>query len=718
MRLATVRPNAYRLRSQASLACCVVKLLIAEPKRGACIVLGNACTTPGLRSASNATNTKVTARSTRIRDRPRLVCAGCGVELQSRDVVAAGYLPSLKSLVELEQRAQAALARARDDVALPQLGYDAALHTFYGHGTVCQRCFQAKHYSRLVPATVAPAESAAYASALSTALNRDSLIVHVADLFDWNGSLLAGLRGGIGGDSLQGGTSLPRWGRPHGSSGRKYQLPTPRILLVVNKVDLLPRNVSLARIDVWVRSHARAAGLSGLLAGVHIVSAARGFGVRNVAADIIARKRGRNVYVVGAPNVGKSTLINAVLDEVWNRRKTDLPRGQSVTQPVTINEADLPQGYAAGDTFLGDVAALESSAVASRDVESRHDRRDTDDGMPANARRSTEASTMTSDFRIVLAAEAARKALHRRSKFSEEDRLTISDTTNSGNTEAQRTAPGSNETTTTTTLAVAEPVLSAAPGVPFTTSPMPGTTLGVIGAALDAHGHAYIYDTPGAITNPSKHRLLEALCVSSDDVVGVVAPAERLIAPTYRLTPGRCLWLGGLIRIEYENSNPDASMLFTVVSQLQLHAGRTEDADRLFDRHACIEEGGGRPTLLHPRAGPLSHCYRVPIQSVLAGGHERCDVPWVGPRPALGAREKFTAERMKRRERRALVDVVLEGLGWIVVTPPEVVGMHERDSTTRGATLIVRACEGVFAHIRAPMLPYEQSGDVARQWLT
>lgn len=85
----------------------------------------------------------------------------------------------------------------------------------------------------------------------------------------------------------------------------------PKLVLVATKVDLLPSQVSPTRLDRWVRHRASAAGAPKLSA-VYMVSSRKDLGVRNLLSFIknLAGPRG-NVWVVGAQNAGKSTLINA-----------------------------------------------------------------------------------------------------------------------------------------------------------------------------------------------------------------------------------------------------------------------------------------------------------------------------------------------------------------------------------------------------------------------
>ncbi|ERN05611.1 GTP-binding protein BRASSINAZOLE INSENSITIVE PALE GREEN 2, chloroplastic isoform X1 [Amborella trichopoda] len=100
--------------------------------------------------------------------------------------------------------------------------------------------------------------------------------------------------------------------------GSKLQ-KLPKLVLVATKVDLLPSQISPTRLDRWVRHRAKAGGAS-KLSGVYLVSAKKDLGVRNLLMFIkeVAGPRG-NVWVVGAQNAGKSTLINAFAKREGNK---------------------------------------------------------------------------------------------------------------------------------------------------------------------------------------------------------------------------------------------------------------------------------------------------------------------------------------------------------------------------------------------------------------
>lgn len=95
-----------------------------------------------------------------------------------------------------------------------------------------------------------------------------------------------------------------------GKHDAKFSKKLPKLVLVATKTDLLPSQISPTRLDSWVRRRARAAGAPKLNA-VYLVSSRKDLGVRNLLSYIkeVAGPRG-HVWVIGAQNAGKSTLIN------------------------------------------------------------------------------------------------------------------------------------------------------------------------------------------------------------------------------------------------------------------------------------------------------------------------------------------------------------------------------------------------------------------------
>ncbi|GJY76295.1 GTP-binding protein brassinazole insensitive pale green 2, chloroplastic isoform X1 [Tanacetum coccineum] len=173
--------------------------------------------------------------------------------------------------------------------------------------TVCARCHSLRNYGQVKNQT---AENLIpdfdFDKLISTRLMRptgtadSTVVIMVVDCVDFDGSfpkraaksLFAALEGGR--DSVQRSKKLPK------------------LILVATKVDLLPSQISPTRLDRWVRHRAKAHGAP-RLNGVYLVSSKKDLGVRNLLTFVkdLAGPRG-HVWVIGAQNAGKSTLINAL----------------------------------------------------------------------------------------------------------------------------------------------------------------------------------------------------------------------------------------------------------------------------------------------------------------------------------------------------------------------------------------------------------------------
>jgi 30S ribosome assembly GTPase len=181
----------------------------------------------------------------------KYLCIGCGVMIQTEDPRELGYAP--KSALEKDQ-------------------------------VICQRCFRLKHYNEIQDVNLTDDD---FLKILNEIGKSDALIVKIVDIFDFNGSWLPGL---------------------HRFAGNN------KILLVGNKVDLLPKSVKHNKLIHWMKQEARELGLKP--EEVFLVSATKGHFIKETTAAIDEYRQGKDVYVVGCTNVGKSTFINRMIKEV------------------------------------------------------------------------------------------------------------------------------------------------------------------------------------------------------------------------------------------------------------------------------------------------------------------------------------------------------------------------------------------------------------------
>ena len=94
------------------------------------------------------------------------------------------------------------------------------------------------------------------------------------------------------------------------------------IVLIGTKADLLPRGTQLADVEAWLAER-----LSPRLnvVAIHLVSARTGDGVGASVRTILGERKGRDIFIMGAANVGKSYFIGALLEEAFGGRGKRLP---------------------------------------------------------------------------------------------------------------------------------------------------------------------------------------------------------------------------------------------------------------------------------------------------------------------------------------------------------------------------------------------------------
>lgn len=182
-----------------------------------------------------------------------LYCIGCGAKIQTEDKNALGFLPAgaLKKKIENDE------------------------------DLYCQRCFRLRHYNEIAPTSLTDAD---FLRLLKEIGQHDALIVNVVDIFDFNGSLIPNLHKLTGGNDL---------------------------LMVANKRDVLPKSLKVGKLTAWLREQAASRSLKPK--DILVTSAQNKDDVAELMEAIEYYRRGRDVYVVGVTNVGKSTLINAII---------------------------------------------------------------------------------------------------------------------------------------------------------------------------------------------------------------------------------------------------------------------------------------------------------------------------------------------------------------------------------------------------------------------
>ena len=93
---------------------------------------------------------------------------------------------------------------------------------------------------------------------------------------------------------------------------RLSELLEIKIILAANKLDLLPKQINKRRVKEWLKKSARKYGLEA--EDVVLISADKGWGIEELLQSINQYRNNEDVYIVGTTNVGKSTLINKLIE--------------------------------------------------------------------------------------------------------------------------------------------------------------------------------------------------------------------------------------------------------------------------------------------------------------------------------------------------------------------------------------------------------------------
>lgn len=181
-----------------------------------------------------------------------LMCIGCGATLQAVHNDAPGYVPA-SALEERDENRE----------------------------LYCQRCFRLRHYNDVTDVGLTSDDFLAMLNDIS---HQRALIINVVDMLDFNGSVIPGIERFAGNNP---------------------------VMIVGNKRDLLPKSLKDSKLRQWLMERVHELGLRPVR--IALISAVHADSVRALLQVIEHYRDGRDVYVVGTTNVGKSTLINQII---------------------------------------------------------------------------------------------------------------------------------------------------------------------------------------------------------------------------------------------------------------------------------------------------------------------------------------------------------------------------------------------------------------------
>ncbi|KAF1323639.1 hypothetical protein FI667_g10342, partial [Globisporangium splendens] len=524
-------------------------------------------------------------------------CSGCGIELQYEDASKVGYFPKqlLNNITHIKD-----LKKLR-----------------------CERCFQMTQYGKISDTKMPYQE---YEKRVMELRSKDMLMIQLVDILDISGSLLPKARHVFG---------------------------KKPVMLVVNKGDLIPEKSGIRRLMRRIRSEAkyvflfvcasasRGAGIENIIA-IYLISAMKGIGMKEIIEDVKKHRKGRDLCVVGAANVGKSTFLNSFMKFLVDRKWQHNHRKYMKLPEVSMH--DLKDDESIAMLNIDDATLAESESSQKQEGA----------GEESNA----------------SAVKMSAKTITDRLLFEGEDPEMFDDAEQEDRE--------------------------------MTTSPLPGTTLAVQYLPVVSNNELFnILDTPGLITDSKRQKLIEVLALDGSAKLKNVFPAKQLPATTYRIEPGRSLFLGALARFDYESMgghNDKSMLLLTWYGVLPGHLTKTATAEETYLKHA-----GG--LLSPPRGldalsftGPLAHSQNVYLKDYITA-----DV-------------RTKSKHASKPKRTTVVELELPGFGWLSVTAVDLDGTAAAEQTLSEGKISVSTCRGLTVSPRAPIFPFEMSTSKSTTW--
>lgn len=181
-----------------------------------------------------------------------LFCIGCGASIQTDNPEQSGYVPT------------------------------SALENRDSDELYCKRCFRLRHYNEVADVELTSDD---FLNMLNEITEKNALIINVVDIFDFNGSVIPGIERFAGSNS---------------------------VMIVGNKEDILPKSLKRPNLRQWLTERVHELGLRPV--EIELISAVNPKSVEQLFSKIEKYRGGRDVYVVGTTNVGKSTLINQIIN--------------------------------------------------------------------------------------------------------------------------------------------------------------------------------------------------------------------------------------------------------------------------------------------------------------------------------------------------------------------------------------------------------------------
>ena len=217
-------------------------------------------------------------------------CIGCGATLQTIDPKKIGYVKSEILYSEPEE-------------------------------LLCERCFNLKHYNKSTDVFINERQ---FLTNTDKIKKDGGLVVNIVDIFDFEGTFIPNIR---------------------------TLFPKNKIILVCNKYDLYLKSTNPNRIKNYVREILKKHNIK--VSDIIMCSANKKSDVEKVMRSIARLSEGKNIFFFGMTNVGKSTLINSILNFDNENKGVDITVSNMVNTTLGFIKIPIDNG-----TFLVDTPGI------------------------------------------------------------------------------------------------------------------------------------------------------------------------------------------------------------------------------------------------------------------------------------------------------------------------------------------------------------------------
>lgn len=182
----------------------------------------------------------------------------------------------------------------------------------------CYRCFRLINHNETPDV---PYTNEQFLHILKTIEQEDCFVIELIDFFDFNGSQIQPVQ---------------------------EILKNKDYMVVANKIDLIPKSVKEKKLLFWLEK--QLAKTNSTPKEIMLISALRKKNIDQLLLTIDKYRKGRNVYIIGATNTGKSTLMNSIISAVTGENTKQIATSYFAGTTLNVIRVPLDDGTALIDT--------------------------------------------------------------------------------------------------------------------------------------------------------------------------------------------------------------------------------------------------------------------------------------------------------------------------------------------------------------------------------